>query len=137
MTVINLLINTVFTLTGKLAVINSLSNSFSSRYYNYFLGYLQASIPSMVLCIFFDVKIAAIQFGQRTFVEDISEHRSPWNKLIIIAAIFLQRYRLWLNESSRLKQLLFLQRNVFKNIPSCLEQLLPSYNYFLVAIYFS
>ena len=69
---------TIFILTGELAVIHCLSNSFSSRYCNHFLEYSQASILSTVLCIFLMLlKFAAIQFGQRTFFQRISERQSP------------------------------------------------------------
>ena len=54
---------TIFILTVELTVIYCLSNSFSSRYCNYFLEYSQASILSTVLCIFLTLKFAAIQFG--------------------------------------------------------------------------
>ena len=64
-----------------------MGNSFSSRYCNYFLEYSQAFILLTVLCIFLTLKFAAIQFGQRTFFQCIWEHQSPWNKLIIKAAI--------------------------------------------------
>ena len=80
-----------------------LSNSFSNRSYNYFLEYSQTSIFSTVLCIFLTFKFSAIQFGQRTFFRGVSEHKSPWNKLLIEAAIFSEQHRLYWNESSHLK----------------------------------
>ena len=63
----------IFILTGELAVIHCLSNSFSSRYYNYFLQY--AAIHSLNGDVHFsDVKIATIQSGYRIFFQLISEH---------------------------------------------------------------
>ena len=56
-----------FILTGELGVIHYLSNSFSSRYHNYFLEFLQPSTLSKVISIFLTLKFAAIQLGQRTF----------------------------------------------------------------------
>ena len=56
-----------FILTGELGVIHCLSNSFSSRYHNYFLELLQPSTLSKGICIFVTLKFAAIQLGQRTF----------------------------------------------------------------------
>ena len=67
----------ILILTGETGVIYCFSNSFSSRYYNYFLEYSQPSILSTVLCIFLMLKFAAIQFGQSTFFQHISEHQSP------------------------------------------------------------
>ena len=84
MTFIYSLNGTTFIWTGELVVINCLSNSFSSRYCNYFLQYSQTSILSKVLCIFLMLKFEAIQFGQQ----------QPWNKLIIEAAIFPEQH--WL-----------------------------------------
>ena len=91
----------------------------------------QPSILSKILCIFLTLKFAAIQFGWRTFLQLISEHQSPKNKLIIKAAMFSEQYRLSIIDSSHLKQLLFC-RKIFFRIPSCLEQPLLSNNYFLV-----
>ena len=71
-----------FILTGELAVIYCLSNSFCSRYYNYFLEYSQASIPCTILLYingtvhFSDVKFAAIQFNKRAFFKCISKYQS-------------------------------------------------------------
>ena len=56
--------------------------------------------------------------------------------LLIEVAIFSEQHRLYWNESSHLKQLL-LCRKIFFRIPSCLEQLLLSNNYFLVTMLFS
>ena len=67
---------TIFILPGELAVIHCLSNSFISRYCNYFLEYSQASILLTVLCIFLLFKFAAIQSGKRTSFQRISEHQS-------------------------------------------------------------
>ena len=109
-------------LTGELAVIHCLSNSFSSRYKNYFLEYSQPSILSTTLCIFLTLKFTAIQFIQRTFFQHISEHQSPWKKLIIKAATW---------SSS------FFAEIIFFRIPGCLDLLLLSNNYFLVTNTFS
>ena len=78
---------TIFTFTGELAVIHCLSNSFSSRYCNYFLEYSQASIILTVLYIFL-LKFAAIQLGKHPFLQRNSGHQSLWNKLIIKTAVF-------------------------------------------------
>ena len=51
-------------------------------------------------------------------------------------AIFSKQHQLYRNESSHLKQLLLRRKNFFR-IPNCLEQLLLSKNYFLVANTFS
>ena len=69
--------NAILILTGETAVIYCFSNSFSSRYYNYFLEYSQPSILSTVLCNFLMLKFAAIQFGQTSFFQLISEHQAP------------------------------------------------------------
>ena len=102
-----------FILTGELGVIHCLSNSFSSRYHNYFLELLQPSTLSKGICIFVS-----------------------WNKLIIKAAIFSKQYRLCWNNRSHLRQLLFC-RKVFLRIPTCLEQLRLSNNCFVVTNTFS
>ena len=85
---------TIFVLTGQLAVIYCLSISFSSRYYDHFLEYSQPSILLTLLCIFLMLKVAAIKFSQRTFLQRILEHQSPWNKLIIEVDIFPEQYQL-------------------------------------------
>ena len=134
MTVIHCLKGTVFILTGELAGI-CLSNSFSSRYYYYFLEYSQPFILSTVLRIF-DVKICSHPVWW--------EHQPPWNKLVIEAPIFSEQHWLYWNKSSHLKQLLF-RRKIFFKISSCLEQLLLSnssfclilLSYFLVTSTFS
>ena len=153
MAVIHCLKVTVFILTGELAVNHCLSNSFSRSIFisrKKFLPamcsfkgtviisikYLQPSIPSRVLYIFLTLKFAAIKFCQRTFFQRISEHQSTWIKLLIEAAKFSGQYRLYWNESSHLKQLLFC-RKISIRIPSFQEQLLLFDNYFLVTNTFS
>ena len=71
-----------FILTGELAVIYCLRNSFCSRYYNYsqntrrhpFL--VRYCCTLTVLCIFLMLKFAAIQFNKRAFFKCISEYQS-------------------------------------------------------------
>ena len=64
MALIHSLNGTIFIFTGELAVIRCLSNSFSSRYCNYFLEYSQVSILLTVLCIFLMLKLAnALSFS--------------------------------------------------------------------------
>ena len=64
--------------------------------------------------------------GSWTFFQLISEHQSPWNKILIKAAIFTEQHRLGWNDSY------FFVENFFFRIPGCLEQILFSNNYFLV-----
>ena len=47
-----------------------------------FTEYSQSSTLSTVLYIFLTLKFAARQFCQRSFFHRISEHQSPWNKLL-------------------------------------------------------
>ena len=77
MTLIHSLNSTIFILTGELAVILFLSDSFSSMYRNYFLEYSQVSILSTIQYIFLMLKFTANHLGQRTFFQRISEHKSP------------------------------------------------------------
>ena len=74
MALVHSLNGTIFIFTGELAVIRCLSNSFSSRYCNYFLDCSQASILLTVLSTFLMLKFAAIQFGKRTFFQFNSGH---------------------------------------------------------------
>ena len=110
MAVIHSLKGSVFILTGELAVIDCLSNSFSSiclfpkkvgssyvffhRHYIYFYRIL-AAIHSFILYIFVTLKFAAINFCQRTFFQRILELQSPRNKLLIEPVIFSEQHRLY------------------------------------------
>ena len=78
---------------------------------------------STVLYIFPMLKFTAIPLCQHTFLQRISEHQLPRNKLLIKAAIFLEQHRLYWNESSHLKELLF-HGKIFFGIPSCLSYFL-------------
>ena len=127
MTVIHYSKGTVFILTGELAVIHCLSNSFTSRYHKY----LQPSILSMVQCIFLKFKFAAIQFGQCTFFQRIL----PWNKLIIKATIFSEQHQLYFIWEQSLEAATYSLKYFFR-IPRCPEKLLLSNNYFLKETFF-
>ena len=119
---------TISILTGEFAVIHCLGNSFSSRYCNHFLEYSQASIFSMVLYIFLMLKFAAIQLANVLSFSIIqnTSHREP----------NLLSKQLYFQSSIDYNEMRDLHRETFLRIPSCLEQLLPSYNYFLVTIVF-
>ena len=76
--------------------------------------YSQPSILSTVLYIFLTVKFAVIKFCQRTFFKRISEHQSPWNKLLIEASTFPEQYRLYWNENSDFEAATFPQKDFFQ-----------------------
>ena len=121
---------TVFILTGELAVIHCLINSFSSRYFNYSLEYSPASILSTVLCIFLMVKFEAIQFGQRTFFQGISEHQPLCNTSNLLSM------QLYFQSSIYFNDMRDFRREIFFRITSCLDQLRLFYKYFMVTILF-
>ena len=79
-----------------------------------FIEYSEPSILSTVLHVFLTLEFAAIQFCQRTFFQRISEHKSPWKKLIK-AAVFSEQHRFYWNESSYLKELLLQKKVFFQN----------------------
>ena len=81
------------------------------------------------------LKFAGIQFHQHTFFQGISEHKSPWNKLLIEAAIFriASILRKW---QQPLQAATFSFKDFFRT-PTCLEQLLLPNNYTLVTNAFS
>ena len=68
MTFIHSLNGTIFICTGELAVIYCLSNSFSSRYSNYFLEHSQAFIFFYGAVYFSNVKISSDPIWQTHFL---------------------------------------------------------------------
>ena len=60
------------------------------------------------------LKFAVIKFCQRTFFKSISEHQSPWNKLLIEASTFPEQYRLYWNESSHFEAATFSRKDFFQ-----------------------
>ena len=55
-----------------------------------------------------------MKFCQRTFFKSISEHQSPWNKLLIEASTFPEQYRLYWNESSHFEAATFSRKDFFQ-----------------------
>ena len=78
------------------------------------IEYLQPSIISTVLYIILTLNFASIQFCQQTFFQRISEHQSPWNKLLMEAVIFSEQHQLYWKESSYLKQLPYCRKIFFQ-----------------------
>ena len=96
-----------------------------------------------VMVVMSKVMCMPIKLGVRTYATYtncqkflcISEYQSRWNR-VIESAVVSEQYQLYCNERSHLKQLYFRKKNFFRTL-SCLEQLLPSNNYFLLLNIFS
>ena len=83
--------------------------------------------------------------SRRTYVRDVRQlskisfivfQNTSHVERVIEPAIVSEQYQLYCNERSHLKQLYFRKKNFFRT-PSCLEQLLPSNNYFVLLNTFS
>ena len=114
----------IFVLTGELAVTYCLIYSFSSRYHNYFLEYWQPSILSKLFCIFLMLKFGVVRFGQRSVFQNTS-HRET--NLLSKHLYFQSSINYNEMRAATWSSYFFAKRFFFFRIPSCLQQLLPSY----------
>ena len=120
--------DTIFILTRELAVIHCLRNSFSSRYRNYFLEYSQAPFFQQYCPSFW---CQNLQRSYLTSALTFSAFRNSGHRQTNLLS-----KRLYFQSSIDYNEMRDFRRDIFFRIPICVDQLLPSYKYFLVTILF-